>query len=40
LRRAMKTIGAAAFKRRGDNLSSPWMWSLPEHVPADAEIGE
>ena len=38
LRRARKTIGAVAYKRCGENLSSPWMWCLPEHVPADAEM--
>jgi DNA polymerase len=38
LKRAKSAIGAKAFKRRGENLNSPWMWALPEHVPADAEI--
>jgi DNA polymerase len=34
LRRARKVIGAVAFKRRGEKLDSPWMWALPEHIPA------
>ena len=38
LHRARRAIGAATFKRRGENVNSPWMWALPEHVPADAEI--
>ena len=38
LRRARKAISAAAFKRRGENVISPWLWSLPENVPPDAEI--
>jgi len=29
LKRARKAIGAIAYKRRGENLSSPWMWCLP-----------
>jgi hypothetical protein len=33
LKRARQAIGAAAFKRRGENLLSPWLWSLLEHVP-------
>lgn len=37
LRRARNTIGAIAYKRRGENLSSPWMWCLPEYKPADVE---
>jgi hypothetical protein len=37
LRRARTAIGAVTFKRRGHNLNSPWLWSLSEHVPADAE---
>lgn len=40
LRRAREHIGARTFKRRGENLDSPWMWAMPEHVPADAEIGD
>ena len=40
LRRARDHIGARSFKRRGENLNSPWMWALPEHIPADAEIGD
>jgi hypothetical protein len=40
LRQARKAIGAVAFKRRGENLSSPWLWSLPEYVPADSDIEE
>ena len=39
LKRAQRAIGAISFKRRGENLSSPWMWCLPEHKPADAEEG-
>jgi len=40
LRRARRAIGAIAFKRRGENLSSPWLWAMPEHVPADVEKEE
>ena len=38
LRRARDRIGAISWKRRGEKLSSPFMWSMPEHRPADAEI--
>ena len=38
LRRARKAIGAVAFKRRGGNVVSPWLWALPEYVPDDVEI--
>ena len=37
LKYAREAIGARSFKRRGENLSSPWMWCLREHLPADAE---
>ena len=37
LHRARRAIGAAAFKQRGENLTSPWLWAMPEHVPASAE---
>jgi DNA polymerase I-like protein with 3'-5' exonuclease and polymerase domains len=37
LKRARKAIDAVSFKRSGANLSSPWLWSLREHMPADAE---
>jgi putative DNA primase/helicase len=37
LKHARRAIGAVAFKRRGENISSPWLWSLLEHMPADAE---
>jgi putative DNA primase/helicase len=40
LRRARKAVGAIAFKRRGENLTSPWLWAMPEYVPADAELEE
>jgi DNA polymerase len=40
LRRARDRIKARSFKRRDENLSSPWMWALPEHIPADADIGD
>jgi DNA polymerase I-like protein with 3'-5' exonuclease and polymerase domains len=36
LRRQRDRLGARSFKRRGENLNSPWMWALPEHLPADA----
>jgi hypothetical protein len=36
LRRQRGRLGARSFKRRGENLNSPWMWALPEHLPADA----
>jgi AAA domain len=38
--RARKAVGAIAFKHRGANLSSPWLWAMPEHVPTDAELKE
>jgi hypothetical protein len=28
------------FKRRGENLTSPWLWALPQHEPPDAERQE
>ena len=37
LRRARRAIGAVVFKRRGENLDSPWLWAMPEHVPNDVE---
>jgi hypothetical protein len=37
LRRAKHATGVKAFKRRGANLDSPWMWALPQHVPPDVE---
>jgi hypothetical protein len=40
LKHARRAIGAAAFKRRGENLLSPWLWCLLKHVPADAEIDD
>jgi DNA polymerase bacteriophage-type len=40
LRRARRAIGAIAFKRQGENLSSPWLWAMPEHVPPDVEKEE
>jgi AAA domain-containing protein len=39
LKRARQDIGAKAFKRKGENLDSPWMWAMPEHVP-DGSIEE
>jgi len=38
LRRARKAIGAIAFKRRGGNVISPWLWALPKHVPDEVEV--
>jgi hypothetical protein len=38
LRRARKAVGAIAFKRRGGNVISPWLWALAEHVPDEVEI--
>jgi putative DNA primase/helicase len=38
LKYARKMIGAVAFKRRGENLSSPWLWALPKDVPEDAAV--
>lgn len=40
LSHARDHIGARSFKRRGENLDSPWMWALPEHIPTDAETGD
>jgi hypothetical protein len=37
LRRAREALNIKAFKRRGENLDSPWMWAFAEHVPPDAE---
>jgi hypothetical protein len=37
LKRAKKLLGVIGFKRRGENLISPWFWSLPQHVPDDIE---
>jgi AAA domain-containing protein len=38
LRSARDFIGVRPFKRRGENLDSPWMWALAMHIPADAEL--
>jgi putative DNA primase/helicase len=35
LKRARQKIGVVVFKRRGEHLSSPWLWAMPEHVPSD-----
>ena len=35
LKRALKAVGGITFKRRGENLDSPWMWCLREHAPTD-----
>jgi hypothetical protein len=40
LKRVRRAIGAVAFKRRGENLSSPWLWAMPENVPPDVEVEE
>jgi DNA polymerase len=37
LRRARGALGVRSFKRRGENLTSPWLWALPQHVPPDVE---
>ena len=39
LKRAHKAIGAIAFKRRGENLNSPWLWAMPKHAPPRARHG-
>jgi hypothetical protein len=37
LRRAKRAIGIVAFKQRGEEWNSPWLWALPQHVPEEAE---
>jgi hypothetical protein len=38
LRRAKKAIGAIVFKQRGKD--QPWLWAMPEDVPAEAETDD
>jgi DNA polymerase len=38
--RAKRALDVKAFKRSGENLTSPWLWALPQHIPPDAEEGE
>jgi hypothetical protein len=37
LKRAKRIIGVDAFKKREAGMNSPWLWALPQHVPAAAE---
>jgi uncharacterized membrane protein len=39
LKRAKGALGVRSFKKREAGLDSPWLWALPQHVPAGAEKG-
>jgi hypothetical protein len=40
LKRARVAIGAISFRHRNDGRNSQYMWCLPQHAPADAEISD
>jgi hypothetical protein len=37
LKRAKRSLGARAFKKREAGLNSPWLWALPQHAPEGTE---